>query len=564
MEFEHGPYDIEAILIEEGLLSLEELNKAREIHKSTGRPLEEVLISENLVSEDELLKIISKRMNTSFVSLSKYKADVDVVGLLPLSVAKSHSAIPLFKIEDKVTIAMANPLDLTALDDIRAAIGCEVTPIFALATDIDRAIRENYRGISLTEADAAPKVEIVGSLDNEPTDDAPVENLQKAASGEKIVTTVNNVISRAFEDRASDIHLEPSRSSLRIRFRIDGILEDIQSLPKEMHLPIVSRVKIMGNMDVAERRLPQDGRIRVRIQGKELDMRIATYPTMFGEAVAIRLLSKDQLLKLEDMGFVKDDMKKFETLIKKPHGIFLVTGPTGSGKSTTLYGALMQINSRDKHILSVEDPIEHEIIGIDQQQVNVKAGMTFASSLRSMLRQDPDVIMVGEIRDHETAELALQAAMTGHLVFSTLHTNSSIGAIVRLKDLGIEPYLISTGIIGVMAQRLARRICQDCKIEIEPSREILKYVSEKHNNFKSYKGQGCKKCHKTGYYGRVGLFEILDINDDIRSSIEKNVTEAVIREKVEKTDFHSMLEDGIEKVKAGITTADEVLRILEE
>ncbi|MBI2341127.1 MAG: type II/IV secretion system protein [Deltaproteobacteria bacterium] len=502
---------LEEILLSEGLITKDRLAVAKESLKNLGGTLDQVLIEKGFLTEEQILKALAKRMNTIFVTLSKYKIDPAAVRLLNVSLARKHRAIPIFKIEDKVTVAISNPLNVSALDDIRDAIGHEINPVLALDADIEKAIKEFYRGTGLTEEGAVAKVEVIGFEDRS-EESVSIEKIAKAASGEQIVTAVNNIIAQAAADRSSDIHFEPVRDALKIRFRIDGVLEDFSSLPKKMHMPTVSRIKIMGGMDVAEHRIPQDGRVRVRTQGREIDMRIATYPTVFGEAATVRLLGKEELLTLEDIGFCKSDLNVFIQLITKPHGILLVTGPTGSGKTTTLYASLMHVNSRDKHILSIEDPVENEIPGIDQQQINPKAGLTFASALRSMLRQDPDIIMVGEIRDKETADMAIRASMTGHFVFSTLHTNTAIGVIPRLLDLGVESYLLSSTLLGAISQRLVRKICPKCKEETDIPRELAVGLGVK--SIKSFKGKGCKECRNTGYFGRPAIFEIIQTDDD--------------------------------------------------
>lgn len=556
-------HNLESALIEAKLITNDQLAIAKETKKNLGGSLEQILIDKGFVKEDQLLKALAKKMNTTFVSLSKYKVDPVVIKLLPAVMAKKYRAVPLFKIEDKVVIATSNPLNLVALDDIRDITGSNIQAILALDSDIERAIREFYRGSDMTEIGVGSSVEIIGRDEDAPALEVSTEKLEKVASGTKVVNAVNNILSQSYEDRASDVHLEPFRGGLRIRTRIDGVLEELTTLEPSMHLPVISRIKIMGGMDVAERRVPQDGRVRLKIGGKELDVRIATYPTVFGEAAAIRFLSKESLLTLEDLGMLTQELNIFKHLITKPHGIFLVTGPTGSGKTTTLYAALMKINSKDKHILSIEDPVENEIPGVDQQQVNIKSGMTFASSLRSMLRQDPDVIMVGEIRDQETADIAIRAAMTGHLVFSTLHTNTAIGAVTRLMDLDIEPFLLSSTLIGVMAQRLVRKVCSKCKIEYDAPTDQLWKLGIK-DKIKTFKGTGCKYCRNTGYLGRIGLFEIVQIGEELSEMISNKATEGKLREKMMEIGHHTILADGIEKIKLGLTTVEEVVKTIVE
>ena len=552
---------LEQCLLDAKLITKDRLAVAKETQKNLGGSLEQVLIDKGFVSEEQILKALARKMSTSFVSLSKYKVDPAVVKLLPVALARKHRTIPIFKIEDKITVATSNPLNIAGLDDVRDALDMEIVPILALDSDIERAIGDHYRGVDLTSEGAADKIEIVG-FEDDSLSVVPAERLAKEASGEQVVTAVNNIISQAYSDKASDVHIEPTRETLVVRLRIDGVLEDFANLPKKMQRPVISRIKIMGGMDVAEHRLPQDGRVRVRTRGREIDMRIATYPTVFGEAAAIRLLTKEQLMTLEELGFSEGDLKLFKELIAKPHGILLVTGPTGSGKTTTLYASLMQINSKDKHILSIEDPVENEIPGVDQQQINTKAGMTFASALRSMLRQDPDIIMVGEIRDQETADIAVRAAMTGHFVFSTLHTNTAIGAISRLVDLGVEPFLVSSTMVGAMSQRLVRKVCQRCKAEETVPADMVRRLGLK-GELKSFRGKGCKFCRNTGFSGRTGLFEIVQITDQIKKYISERMSEVGIKEKTSGSEYRPMIVDGIEKIKAGLTTPEEVLKVTE-
>ncbi|MBI4209817.1 MAG: type II/IV secretion system protein [Deltaproteobacteria bacterium] len=555
---------LQEALVGVGLLTSDQWAVALESQKNLGLPLEQILIQKGFLQEEALLKALARKLKTTFVSLVKYRLDPEIVKLLPVSLARKYRAIPLFKIENRITVATSNPMNLMALDDIQDALKADIDPIYALDRDIELAIREHYRVADLMEEATSGEIEILGSVEAAVVEETPIERLEREASNQKIVSTVNNLLSRAYADSASDIHLEPTREKVRVRLRIDGVLEELPSLSKTMHLSLISRIKIMGGMDIAERRLPQDGRVRVRVSEKEVDLRIATYPTLFGEAAAIRLLSKEQLRTLEELGFLETDLKIFKSLIVKPHGIFLVTGPTGSGKTTTLYASLMQINSGDRHILSIEDPIENEIPGVSQQQVHLKAGLTFASSLRAMLREDPDVILVGEIRDAETAEIAVRAAMTGHLVFSSLHTNTAIGAIARLIDLGVEPFLISSSLIGVVAQRLIRKICPQCKSECEVGPSQLQQLGLEVGGIQAYRGIGCKECRQTGYRGRMGLFEIVQVNDEVRVLINNRLPEVRIREKVAALGHHPILADGIEKIKQGATTLDEVLRVTAE
>ncbi len=394
---------------------------------------------------------------------------------------------------------------------------------------------------------------------------AGLEKLEEIASGAQVIAAVNSMIYKAYRENASDIHVEPMREQLKVRYRIDGVLEERMLLPRELHMPVISRLKILGSMDIAEKRVPQDGRVNVKLMGEGLDLRLSTYPTMWGEKMVLRLLPKEKILTLEDLGFNKEEKLHFIDIITKPYGIFLVTGPTGSGKTTTLYAALQKVNSQDRNIVSIEDPVENEIPNVNQAQVNLKAGMTFASALRAILRQDPDIIMVGEIRDKETADIAVRSAMTGHLVFSTLHTNTAVGAIARLIDLGVEPFLIASALLGVMAQRLVRTICPNCKEEFAIDEDnFCELVKQKVENPKCYRGKGCKKCRMTGYVGRTGIFELVYVDDDLKGMIGRGASEDDIRRYVAEKGILTIREAGIQKVLDGVTTLEELLRVTED
>jgi type IV pilus assembly protein PilB len=550
-------------LVTQGVVSKDQLAVAKSTQKSRGGDLSDILISKGFVTEKQLLKVLGKKMGVSVVSLSNYNVSPQTLSLLSANYAKKWNVIPLFEVENKVVVATSDPMNLQALDEIRNVMGRQIDPVIASEEEIRNLIKQVYRGADLVATGTHPvDLEIVKYAIEESGESASLAKLEQAAGGQAVVNTLDNIFYRAYEEKASDIHLEPSRKGLKVRMRIDGALEEVQVLPRPMHMPIVSRIKILAGIDVAERRIPQDGRVRIKVNQKPIDLRINSYPTMFGEAVAVRLLIQERLMTLDDLGFLEKDRKVFESIIKSPHGIFLVTGPTGSGKTTTLYGALQRINSADKHLLSIEDPIEHEIENVDQTQVNVKAGMTFPIALRAMLRQDPDIIMVGEIRDFETADIAIRAAMTGHLVFSTLHTNSAVGAISRLTDLGVEPFLLADTLLGVLAQRLVRRICQHCKHPIPLTESQKSALREKAIGLHAFAGKGCKHCRNTGFQGRIGIFELFLIDDEIRVLIYNKAIEVRFVEKLKTTPtYHSLLDDGIEKIKAGITTVDEVLRV---
>lgn len=474
--------------------------------------------------------------------------------------------IPIEFKNNVLKIAMANPDDRGIIEALKVALSSDVL-IYAADGQIIEEYLSRFYG---QESQNINKIiEDIGSKDIEflKVEDEDIGHLKDLASEAPIIKLVNMLITRAVENRASDIHIEPFEDELRIRYRIDGILHDIESLPKKLQPAIVSRVKIMSKLNIAERRLPQDGRIRLRVEASEIDFRVSTIPVIYGESVVMRILRKEGIvIDLEQLGFPRDILAGFINLIKKPNGIILVTGPTGSGKTTTLYGALDKINSPDKKIITVEDPVEYQLKGINQIHVKPQIGLNFATTLRHIVRQDPDVIMIGEIRDLETAEIAIQSALTGHLVFSTLHTNDAPSSLTRLIDMGVESFLLSSTIRGILAQRLVREICNSCKKPVESSakntEELLTFGFDAGTT--TFSGRGCEQCANTGYFGRSGIFELLIIDDDIRKLILKNADSNQIREVARQNGMKTLLEDGLDKVKAGITTFSEVLRVTQE
>jgi type IV pilus assembly protein PilB len=489
-------------------------------------------------------------MPMAHVDLDSYLIDGKVIDLVPESLAQRYELIPLFKIGNTLTVAMADPHNIHALDEVTLKTGCEVEPVVSTEVQIRRAI-DQYYGVSgsieeIVKGFAEEGPEPLG------TGDAPVIKL------------VDLLMAKAIRDGASDIHLEPDEKGVYTRYRIDGVLHAVSSLPKNLQSAIVSRIKVMGNMDIAESRTPQDGRSHIKMEGKEIELRISTFPTIYGENVVIRILDQSSaLMGLEDLGFSNRMIRFYETLIKRPHGIILVTGPTGSGKTTTLYASLNSINSPEKNIITIEDPVEYRLNLIRQTQINPKTGVTFATVIRSVLRQDPDVIMVGEIRDLETAQSAVSAASTGHLVFSTLHANDAPGALTRLMDIGVEPYLISSSVVGALAQRLVRTICPKCKERYEPEDKIVKSLRLANaKDLVFYRGKGCKNCRQTGYRGRTALFEILAVDDPIRDLISQRAPSRMIRKvAIETQSMNTLLVDGLKKVIKGITSLDEVMRV---
>ncbi len=547
-------------MVKDGLISRDQLSVARVTRQDLGEDLGHILIRKGYVSETQLLEFLGKLLSVPYWPLGNQEVDASLIQRIPLHSARRYHLIPLREEEGKVILAMSNPLDIFAIEEMRALLKKDVMPVLSSSEEIDLLITKHY---GLKKQRKPQEIDVVEIMEFAAEDlgEKAAEKLEGAA-GPKIVQEVNRIIAQAYQEKASDIHLEPSREDVRVRYRLDGFMEERERFPKEMLFPLVSRIKIMGGLDIAERRIPQDGRVRLQIGGTSLDLRVATYPTLNGEKVVLRLLSKEGSKSIESLGFSEKDRKTFSDLVARSHGIFLVTGPTGSGKSTTLYAALGRINSPDRNVISIEDPIESEIPGVNQAQINQKAGLTFASALRSILRQDPDVIMLGEIRDAETAEIAVRAAITGHLVLSTLHTNTAAGAISRLVDLGVPPFLISSALIGVLAQRLVRKICPYCRVEMPPDLGRLGALAAYVH--KCFRGKGCPSCRMSGYSGRVGIFELAPTGDSVRKKIADRATDIEIESELRRSGVRSILEDGLDKVNQGVTTLEEVLRVSQE
>ncbi|OGQ06956.1 MAG: hypothetical protein A3G32_07095 [Deltaproteobacteria bacterium RIFCSPLOWO2_12_FULL_40_28] len=546
-------------LIAEGLISEDQLTIAKISQQNLGQDLGTILVKRGYISENILLSFVAKRIGFSFVDLKETKIDPDIVRKVPLQIARQYKVIPLKQNGTNYIVAMANPFDQFALDDLKGIFKTEIEPCLANGADVDHFLDQFYES-GEAESENLTTVEVLSEADTQ--SEAETRKMQEMALGPKVVSAVNNLIARAHHEGASDIHIEPNQNKIIFRFRVDGLLRERGTMPKNMHLPVVSRIKILAELDIAERRIPQDGRVRVMLVGKPLDLRISTCPTQHGEKVVVRLLSKDAVRSIESLGFPDKERRLFSDIISKSHGIFLVTGPTGSGKSTTLYAALTRINSPDRNIISIEDPIENQIEGVNQVNVNPKAGLSFAAVLRSVLRQDPDIIMIGEIRDAETAQIAVRAAITGHMVLSTLHTNTASGAISRLNDLGVESFLLASALKGVLAQRLVRKICKSCRTET--STEDHRYGALTAKAKKAFCGVGCKACHYTGYSGRVGIFELAPITDVIRTLIHEKADESAIVAELRKIGVKSIMEDGIQRIEDGITTLEEVLRVTSE
>ena len=546
------------LLIKKGIITQEQVDAAKDETRKTGMPIEQALEKLGFISEVDISQAFADSLGMPFMDLSDYLIDSEVIKLVPEATAKKYKAVPLFKIGDSLTVAMEDPQDISALDEIRkkAKMG-SIEPVLSTTGMIQTVIDQYYGAIGSAQ-------ELIAGLTKEKMQAKDSKSLAELATEAPVIKLVNLIIVQAVKDKASDIHIEPGEESVLIRYRIDGILHEVQKIPKHLQSALASRIKVMAMMDIAETRVPQDGRIQLKIENKSLDLRVSSFPTVSGENIVMRILDKTSvLLGLAELGFSDRELKDFDKLIRHPNGIVLVTGPTGSGKTSTLYAALSSINSMEKNIITIEDPVEYEIPLIRQTQVNPKAGLTFANGLRSILRQDPDIVMVGEIRDKETAEIAIQASLTGHLVFSTLHTNDAAGALTRLIDMGIEPFLISSSVIGILAQRLVRVICPKCKEKYAPSDQELASlkISQK---ISLYHGKGCMKCKDTGFSGRIGIFELLLINDEIKNMVSAKASANEIRKKAVSLGMRILFDDGLEKIKNGVTTAEEVLRVTEE
>ncbi len=521
-----------------------------------------ILLRSGLISEKEFLGKLSNLFKIPYINVSS--ENVIKIDKLSPEILRELKVIPIKFENSKLLLAMANPRDFSAIEIIEKITGYEVLPRLAFEDRILEAITRVYEG-KRSQVD-----DIVSSINGIEITEDNVEYLKDIASEAPIIKLVNLIINRAVEKGASDIHIEPFEREVKVRYRIDGVLHEVETLPKNALPGIVSRIKIMARLDIAEKRLPQDGRIKLKIEGKDIDIRVATLPTLFGEEVVMRLLDRSSImLELEDLGFSKEVFEQFIKLITSSYGMILVTGPTGSGKTTTLYASLNRINTPDKKIITIEDPVEYQLEGINQIQVNPAIGLTFANGLRSIVRQDPDIIMVGEIRDIETAEIAVQAALTGHLVFSTLHTNDAASAITRLIDMGVEDYLVASSVIGILAQRLVRKLCVYCKKKVSVS-DYMRKVFEEYKmgdilaNAKIYSAKGCPECDYTGYKSRIGIFELLVVDDDIRALISKGIDSETIKREAVSKGMKTLMEDGLNKVVAGITTLEEVLRVAQK
>jgi type IV pilus assembly protein PilB len=550
-----------ALLIDEGLLTDAQLDAALAEQGRSGKPLGRLLIESGNISEAELVRTLARQVGLEFVDLSDRVADPSVSSLVSENLARRYQAIPIGWEDGKLIVAMADPSNVFAVDDIRAIAGAEVRTVVATASQINETIEKFFR----VDAD----VDAVVQAARDESGDEDLSSVTELVEDAPIVKFVNMLVTQAVGDRASDIHVEPAEHDLRIRFRIDGVLHEMMRSPRSIQAGVISRLKVMADINIAERRIPQDGRISMKVGGRGIDLRVATLPTVYGEKVVMRILDKGQaVLRLEELGFLPETEERFESAYRRPYGAILVTGPTGSGKSTTLYATLNTLNSPDRNIITVEDPVEYRLPGINQVQINPKAGLTFASALRSILRSDPDIVLVGEIRDRETAVIGVEAALTGHLVLSTLHTNDAASTPLRLVEMGVEPFLVTSALDCVVAQRLARRLCDKCKDPYQPTDAELREAGWPMEDVEQgdwptlHHAVGCGACGRTGYKGRFALHEVMIVTEEIeRLIIERRSTED-LQKTAEMQGMLTLKSDGLRKVGMGLTSLEEIFRVV--
>jgi len=555
---------LQDVIIQHGLATPEQMNEAMEEAKARSEPLRETLSRVGLISERDVAVCYAEYLGLPYIDLDTYTVDPQVIASVNESLTRTHEFVPLFKIGETLTVAMFDPANVMATDAIRRETQLDIDCMLSTRSAVRAALDRNYGQSGsmrelLEDLDPDEAVSAV-PMDAEPSASESLATVDQAP----IIRLVNTIVLQAVQEGASDIHISPEDARLRIRYRTDGMLHDVPAPPKSYHQGIVARIKVLSDMDISESRKPQDGRFRLRVEGRLVDIRVSIIPTVRGENVVLRILDCRTILRdLGELGLGERDVESFRRLIRRPHGIILVTGPTGSGKTVSLYAALRSINSKEKHIITVEDPVEFWLDSVRQIQVNVRAGLTFSGGLRAILRHDPDVVMVGEIRDAETAQTAVHASLTGHLVFSTLHTNDAPGAVNRLIDMGIEPFLVSASLSGVMAQRLVRTVCHRCKEPYDPAIGLVADagLTERRKDITFFKGAGCPACNHTGYRGRSGIFELMTVTDEIREAILQKASSAELYELAFASGLHTLRDDGLQKVLAGVTTLEEVARV---
>jgi type IV pilus assembly protein PilB len=548
------------ILLAQNIVTEEQITEAIALQAQTGKRMGKILVEKGWLTEHDMLKVLSHQFSLPHVLLRPGLYDPAAVSLISKDTARRLEILPLFKVRGFLSIATHTPQAIPKFDEIEERTGLRVKPVLAQQQDILKSIEEAYAGTGIVTDYVDDLGEDFELVDRQLTED--YTTIDELAEGSPVVNLVNAMIQRAVRDGASDIHIEPSSAKCRIRFRIDGVLYEVMAPKIELHAAIVSRLKVIAGLDIAERRLPQDGRIQVTTQGRIVDLRFSSLPGILGEKVVLRVLDKSEsLLDINTLGMTDENLAIFKQMLDTPHGLLLVTGPTGSGKSTTLYAALTQLNSLEKNIITIEDPVEYQLDIINQNQVKEAIGLSFAKMLKHVLRQDPDIIMVGEIREHETAEIAIQAALTGHLVLSTLHTNDAIGTITRLLDMNIISYLISSSLIGVIAQRLVRTVCPDCVVSSIPTKEVAEKLGLKDSdNIQLMRGRGCSSCYDSGYRGRQGVHEILTVDSDLQKLINTNPSREQLESYIEHSEMKTLMDEGLRLVTKGMTTIEEISR----
>lgn len=563
------------IFISAGLVTEEQLTQALDKQKQLGssEKIGDVLVTMGLINEREKVKCLGAHWGFQYVDLAEQSVDSEAAKCISQDLARRYKIIPLSRNNGSLTLVMKNPLDVFAIDEVRLVTGAEIEPVIACEEDIDAAITQQYGGHESSAAAVSLLVDDMQTADISLSDadsseeDVSVEELRELSEEAPVVRLTNLIITKGILERCSDIHMEPGKASMRVRYRIDGIMHEGLVVPKKVQASLTSRVKIMADMDIAEKRAPQDGRISATVDGRQFDFRVSTLPNIHGEKIVLRVLDKSSvMIGLNKLGFLPHTMDLFDSMITRSYGIILVTGPTGSGKSTTLYSVLNKLNIGDKNILTIEDPVEYELAGITQTQVNVRAGLTFATGLRSMLRQDPDIIMVGEIRDQETAMIAVEAALTGHLVLATLHTNDAPGAMTRLMDMGVESFLIASAVVGVLAQRLVRLICPKCKESYTPPKDAVRRlgieIEDGGGEVTFSRGRGCDHCKGSGYKGRIGIYELMPVNDKVRDLVLARASSYAVKDAAIESGMQTLRDDAIQKILLGMTTVEESLRVI--
>ncbi|MBQ6401253.1 MAG: Flp pilus assembly complex ATPase component TadA [Firmicutes bacterium] len=558
------------LLVSAGLITEEDLMKGLELQKGSGKRLGTVLQEAGMITELEMIEALQMQLGVEFVDLNKITIPTELAQIVPQNIAKQYHIVPVRMIRDELYLAMSDPLNFYAIEEVRRVVKKRVVPMIAMSDSIDRAIQILYGNVGAAKAIEEMKREFASSAEEDEGVDSFAANFigDDDVNQAPAIRLVNSIIERAVAERASDIHIEPREEQLSVRMRIDGLLRDILTVPRELQASVLARIKVMASLDIAERRVPQDGRFNIRIKGKDIDLRISTLPTVYGEKIVARLLDKSAgNLDHTAIGLQGDDINKYDRLIKIKNGVILIVGPTGSGKTTTMYAMINDINTREVNLVTLEDPVEYNVDGVNQVQINEKTGMTFAKGLRAILRQDPDIICIGEIRDGETAEIAMRSAITGHVVLSTIHTSDALGTVERLIDMGVEPYLVASALKGVFSQRLVRRICPDCRQPYHPSEEEQTELGLAYDpNRVFYKGKGCPRCFDTGYRGRTGVFEIFPLTIKVRRLIAAGAGREAIENSLmdPSSGFVSLKDSAIHLVEQGITTTDEVLRVVYE